>query len=65
MFFAFGTMGYHSGLATANRSYAALTVAVVFSAVIWLIWDLDTAQEGSLRVSQQAMVDLRDSMNAR
>jgi hypothetical protein len=64
-FFAFGTMGYHSGLAAANRSFAVLAVALIFSAVIWLIKDLDTAQEGALRVSQQAMVDLRDSMNAR
>ena len=62
-FFAFGTMGYHSGLAAANRSFAILAVAVIFSAVIWLIKDLDTAQEGTLRVSQQAMVDLRNSMN--
>jgi hypothetical protein len=64
-FFAFGTMGYHSGLAAANRSFAVLAVALIFSAVIWLIKDLDTAQEGTLRVSQQAMVDLRDSMNGR
>jgi hypothetical protein len=62
-FLAFGTMGYHGGLAAANRSFAVLAVAVIFSAVIWLIKDLDTAQEGTLRVSQQAMVDLRDSMN--
>ena len=62
-FFAFGTMGYHSGLSAANRSFAVLAVAVIFAAVIWLIKDLDTAQEGTLRVSQQAMVDLRDSMN--
>jgi hypothetical protein len=62
-FFAFGTMGYHSGLAAANRSFAVLAVALIFSAVIWLIKDLDTAQEGTLRVSQQAMVDLRNSMN--
>jgi hypothetical protein len=62
-FFAFGTMGYHSGLAAANRSFAVVAVALIFSAVIWLIKDLDTAQEGALRVSQQAMVDLRDSMD--
>jgi hypothetical protein len=62
-FFAFGTLGYHSGLAAANRSFAVLAVALIFAAVIWLIKDLDTAQEGTLRVSQQALVDLRDSMN--
>jgi hypothetical protein len=62
-FFAFGTMGYHGGLAAANRSFALLAVAVIFSAVIWLVRDLDAAQEGTLRVSQQAMIDLRNSMN--
>lgn len=63
-FFAFGTMGYHGGLGAANRSFALLAVAVIFSAVMWLVRDLDTAQEGTLRVSQQAMIDLRNSMNA-
>ncbi len=61
-FFAFGMMGYHNGLAATNRSFAALAVAITFSAVIWLIADLDTAQKGTLRVSQQALVDLRESM---
>jgi hypothetical protein len=62
-FFAFGTMGYHAGLGSANRSFALIAVAVIFSSVIWLIKDLDTAQEGTLRVSQQSMIDLRNSMN--
>ena len=61
-FFAFGTLGYHAGLSAANRSYATIAVAIIFSAVIWLIADLDTAAEGTLRVSQQAMIDLRNSM---
>jgi anti-sigma factor RsiW len=63
-FLALGTMGYHSGLAGTNRSFAIITVAITFSAVIWLVRDLDTAQEGTLRISQQTMVDLRNSMNA-
>jgi hypothetical protein len=61
-FFAFGTMGYHSGLAATSRSFAILAVAIIFSAVIWLVRDLDTANEGTLQVSQQAMIDLRNSM---
>jgi hypothetical protein len=61
-FFAFGTLGYHAGLGAANRSYATIAVAIIFSAVIWLIADLDTAAEGTLRISQQAMIDLRNSM---
>jgi hypothetical protein len=61
-FFAFGTMGYHSGLAVTNRSFAVIAVAIIFSGVIWLVRDLDTATEGTLQVSQQAMIDLRNSM---
>jgi len=61
-FFAFGTLGYLAGLGAASRSYATIAVAIIFSAMIWLIADLDTAAEGTLRVSQQVMIDLRNSM---
>ena len=55
-------MGYHSGLAGTSRSMAILPVAFTFSVVIALIADLDRPQEGILRVSQQALIDLRQSM---
>ena len=58
-----GAMGYHSGLVGTTRSLAILVVAVTFSAVIALIADLDRPQEGSLTVSQQALIDVRQSMN--
>ena len=61
-FFAFGTLGYLSGLGSANRSYATIAVGIIFSGVIWLIADLDTAAEGTLRISQQTMIDLRNTM---
>lgn len=61
-FFSLGTMGYQSGLGGARRSFAVITVAITFTAVIALIADLDGSQEGTLRVSQQSMVDLRNSM---
>jgi len=38
-------------------------VAVTFSAVIALIADLDRPQEGTLTVSQQALIDVRQSMD--
>jgi hypothetical protein len=57
-------MGYHAGLVGTVRSLAIIVVAVTFSAVIALIADLDRPQEGSLTVSQQALIDLRQSMNA-
>lgn len=54
-------MGYHTGLSGARRSLAVLALVLAFSAVMTLIIDLDRPQEGLLRVSQQAMIDLRDS----
>ena len=56
-------MGYHAGLVGTIRSLAILVVAVTFSAVIALIADLDRPQEGTLTVSQQALIDVRQSMN--
>jgi hypothetical protein len=57
-------MGYHAGLGGTARSLAILAVAFTFSAVIGLIADLDRPQEGTLKVSQQALIDLRQSMDA-
>jgi hypothetical protein len=57
-------MGYHAGMVGTRRSLAILAVAVTFSVVIELIADLDRPQEGVLRVSQQALLDLQKSMNA-
>ena len=56
-------MGYHAGLVGTSRSLAIIVVAVTFSAVIVLIADLDRPQEGTLTVSQQALIDVRQSMN--
>jgi hypothetical protein len=55
-------MGYQAGLAGTPRSVETLAVALSFSVVIWLIADLDRPGQGFLRVSQQAMQDLRGSM---
>ncbi len=57
-------MGYQAGLAGTSRSLAALALAFTFSAVIVLIADLDRPQEGTLRVSQQALIDLQQMMHA-
>lgn len=63
---AIGTavMGYHAGLAGSSRSLAIFALVLAFSAVITLIVDLDRPQEGLLRVSQQAMIELRGSIEA-
>ena len=58
-------MGYHAGLAGSGRSLAILALVLAFSAVMTLIADLDRPQAGMLRVSQQAMTDLRNSFMAK
>ncbi len=55
-------MGFQSGLANSKRSVAIVAIIIGFSSVLFLIADLDRPGQGMLRVSQQAMVDLRNSM---
>jgi hypothetical protein len=57
-----GAMGYHSGLTKARRSLASLAFMSSFAITMWLIADLDRPQQGLLNLSQQPMIDLRDSM---
>jgi hypothetical protein len=57
------TMGYHAGMVGTRRSLAIFAVALTFSVVIELIADLDRPQEGVLKVSQHALLDLQRSMN--
>jgi hypothetical protein len=56
-------MGYQMGLSSKKRSLCALALVLTFSAVILLIADLDRPGEGMLDVSQQATIDLAESMN--
>jgi hypothetical protein len=55
---AMAAVGYEFGL-TGERSWpVTILLALVFTAVILLVADLDLPQQGLLRVSQQAMLDL-------
>ena len=56
-------LGYFEGLTGTRRSLAVFAVAIAFSVVIELIADLDRPQEGVLRVSQQALLDVQKSMS--
>jgi hypothetical protein len=56
-------IGYHEGLTSLRRSPALVIVVLTFSAVIYLIADLERPQEGLFNVSQQAMVDLRNLLD--
>jgi len=60
---AFLAMGYQAGLIRTSRSPGIVVVALTFATVIWLVMDLDRPSQGWLRVSQQAMIDLRSTMD--
>jgi hypothetical protein len=56
-------MGYHSGGKDTSRSPVVLLLVAAFSIVIFIIADLDRPLEGSLRVSQQALIDTLEGMD--
>jgi hypothetical protein len=55
-------VGYQTGLGGRRRPLSTPAFALAFAAVILLIADLDRPQAGWIRVSQQSMVELRQSM---
>lgn len=59
---AMGEMGYQTGLGGRRRPLSTPAFALAFAAVIFLIADLDRPQAGWIRVSQQSMIELRQSM---
>jgi len=61
-FLSMAMMGYHEALTNSRRSIAVLALILGFSSVLFLIVDLDRPRQGTLQVSQQAMIDLRNSM---
>jgi hypothetical protein len=58
-------MGTANGLAPSRQFSIELGLAVAFSVVLFVIADLDRPQEGLINVSQQAMTELRDKLDAR
>jgi hypothetical protein len=59
---AMAQLGYLEGLTGPRRSPVALALVLTLAAVIFLIADLDRPHEGLLRVGQQSMLDLRESL---
>ena len=60
---AMAAMGYHAGATQPARSPVIFLLALGFSSVILVVADLDRPLEGWLRVSQQALIDTRESMD--
>jgi uncharacterized membrane protein YtjA (UPF0391 family) len=61
---AAASIGCHGGLTGRSRPLVAVAFVLIIAVVMSLIWDLDHPRRGSLRVSQQALIDLRGTMNA-
>jgi len=61
---AAASIGYHSGLTGMRRPLVALALILAFSAVIYLIADLDRPLYGFLKISPRALVDLQNKMKA-
>ena len=57
-------VGFQNGVAGSRNTIVQLVMILVFAAVILLIVDLDRPQEGLLRVSQQAFIDLQRQLNS-
>jgi hypothetical protein len=57
-------MGYQTGISGSARSPAFLGLVLSFAAVLSLIADLDRPREGTIFISQKAMRELHQMMNA-
>ncbi|MFC1454059.1 hypothetical protein ACFLQL_02640 [Verrucomicrobiota bacterium] len=57
------TMGAQAGLTRSRRLIAIIPLTLAFAALITLVVDLDHPQRGMIKVSQQALIDLQNSIN--
>ena len=63
MFIGMFMMGTQIGQAEIRHFTFELALAVSFSVVLLMIADLDRPQQGFVRVSQQAMIDLQTKLD--
>jgi hypothetical protein len=57
-----GLVGYARGFSGRRHFFVTLLLAILISTVITLIADLDRPRRGLIKVSQQSMLDLRQSL---
>ncbi len=60
---AMAGLGYEAGLSGRGRPLAMFAVVISYSAILYLITDLNRPEDGLLTVSRQVMADLRSMMN--
>lgn len=57
-----GTLGYRAGLGGRRSLVGAVLLALVITLVVGIIIELDQPYQGFITISQQSMIDLRQSM---
>ena len=55
-------VGMHSGYSPSRSIVGLVMLTLVVAVVLYLLVDLDRAQEGLLKVSQQPMIDLQSQL---
>jgi hypothetical protein len=59
-----GAVGYQFGITGSRNLIISVLLALTFSAVIYLIADIDRSLGGAIRVSQQPMIELQKKIDA-
>jgi len=59
----FGFIGNTAGLSGHRHLFVTLLIVILISGVITLIADLDRPRRGLIKVNQQSMIDLRESLD--
>ena len=60
--FAVGILGYRSGLASGRSLAGAIVLALIIGLVLLIILDLDHPYQGLITISQQSLINVRQSM---
>jgi hypothetical protein len=55
-------VGYQTGLSGKSNHKVGIMLALTFSAVLFLMVDLDRTSEGYFRVSQKPMIELQQKL---
>jgi hypothetical protein len=62
---AIGLLGYGCGVGGSRKYLVTILVPIIIAAVIMVIVDLDRPRRGLIKVSQQGMMDLKQSLSGR
>jgi hypothetical protein len=60
---AVGVVGYGCGLGGGRTFFPILALSVIIAVVVLLIVDLDRPRRGLIRVSEQSLLDLKQSLD--